>query len=156
MGQNVMRVTCFVCRRKWRRRGSSDEDEITYQVWLILELRLEKEISPDHDLSVDPALGVPDAEKLGERLKEAIAESVAGQVEELVWTTADDLSDEQVAGLIAGLPDAVKTLVEQSLDSLAGTAGVPAPMALLGADVTATRLLKPVLEPIETRCMPSR
>ena len=149
MSQNVMRVTCFVCRRKRRRRGSGDKDAGTYKVWLILELRLKKEVSPDREPSVDPALGADDAEKLGERLREAIAESVAGQVEEMVWTTADDLSDEQVTDFIAGLPDAVKTLVEQSLDSLAGAAGVPAPVALLGADVTAILLLKPVLEPIE-------
>jgi hypothetical protein len=88
--------------------------------------------------------------KSGERLKETVAEVLAGRLEGAVWKTIDDLSEDQIAGLLAGLPDVVKTLAEQPLDILGDAAGFPAPVVSLGADVTATLVLKPVLEPLQS------
>lgn len=149
MSQNMVIVTCYVCRRRKRRRSiPGDNAEVTYQVWLILELCPGEAVAAPEP-SVDLALGAAAAERLGELLRESVAEVVAGRVEGMVWRT-DDLSEDQVASFVAGLPDIVKTLAEKPLDSLAGLAGVPVRVALLSADVTATLLLKPVLEPIET------
>ncbi len=105
-------------------------------MWLIREVRLgEAPIPPEP--SVDPALGVDAAGEFGERLRETLAEVAAGRVEGKVWS-ADDLSEDQVAGLVAGLPDMVKSLAEKPLGGGAGMAGVPAPAASLSVDVMAT------------------
>ena len=44
----------------------------------------------------------------------------------------------------------VKTLGEKPLDILGDAAGFPAPVVSLGADVSATLLLKSALEPLES------
>ena len=67
----------------------------------------------------------------------------------MVWKIGDGLSDKEIADLVASLPDSVKTLVQEQLDGLAQVAGVPAPVASLGADVTANLVLSPVLRPVE-------
>jgi hypothetical protein len=61
----------------------------------------------------------------------------------------DDLSDDQIASLVANLPDLVKSLLAEPLRWIASAAGAPASAAAFGADVLATLLLKPVLEPLE-------
>ena len=86
----------------------------------------------------------------GERLKEALAESTADRIVEMVWKMDDSLSDGQIADLAASLPDSVKTLVQGQLNNLARPGrGFSSPVASFGADVTATLVLSPVLKPVE-------
>ena len=89
------------------------------------------------------------AENLRERLRQAVAESAAGPIEEMIWKIADDPSEEQVASLIADLPDAVKTQAWRLLEGPAGAAGVPAFAAVPASDIVTAVLLDPILEPVE-------
>ena len=90
------------------------------------------------------------AENLRERLRQAVAESAACLIEEMIWKIADDPSEaEQVASLIADLPDAVKTQAWRLLEGPAGAAGVPAFAAVPASDIVTAVLLDPILEPVE-------
>lgn len=95
------------------------------------------------------AQGAGTAEELGTRLRESVADVAAGRVEGMVWKVTDDLWEEQVADLIAELPDVVKAMAEKPPDFLGEAAGIPAPVAAFGTDVTVTFLLEPVLDPVE-------
>jgi hypothetical protein len=143
--QSVAIVTWYVCRRKRRDLPLAKEDEVTCQVWLILAVCPEG-AGTDSEPAVNHCPDVGTAHKAGERLKETVAEVLAGRLEGMVWKTTDDLSEDQVAGLLAGLPEMVKTLGEKPLD----IPGDPAPVVSLGADVSATLLLKSALEPLES------
>lgn len=147
VSQNVVIVTHHVCRRKRRSRVPGMKDEVTYEVWLIPVLCPQDEAAAALQPSVGPVLS---ADRLGERLRESMAEVAAGRVEGMIWKTADDLSEDQVADLVAGLPERMKALAEQPLDILGDAVGVPAPAVSLGADVTATLVLKPILKPVES------
>jgi hypothetical protein len=121
----------------------------TYQAWSVCELLLEEEPAAlSAHPSVSPAPSAGAAGELSKRVEEAVADVVAGRVVEMVWKTSD-LPEGQVAGLIADLPDAIRTLAVKPLESLADSAGAPAPMASVGADAAATLVLMPVLEPAE-------
>lgn len=149
MVRNVATVTWYVSRRKRRGLRPGKEDEVTYQVWLVLAVCPEVADTASEP-AVNHCLDVGTGHKAGERLKEAVAEVLAGRLEGVVWKTTDDLSEEQVAGLLAGLPDMVKTLALKPLDMLGDAAGLPALVVSLGADVTATLVLEPVLEPLQS------
>ena len=141
MSQNVAVVTWYPGRRK-RIRGPGDNDEFVYEVWCIGEWRPLSEI----DCS---AQQVGTADELGARLRASVAEVAAGRVEGMVWKVADDLSEEQAADLIAGLPDELEAIAGKPLDSLAKAAGIPAPVAGFGADVMVAFLGEPFLGPLE-------
>ena len=149
----MIQTTCYVCRREWRSRLTGRKGKVTYQVWLICQLRVvvvEASAAVSPELSVGHALSADSAKELGEHLKDALAQVTGDRVGEMIWRSADDLSEDQVAALIVGLPDTIKTLAAKLLEAPADAAGVPPVAASLGADVTATLLLKPVLEPIES------
>jgi hypothetical protein len=124
-------------------------NEVTYQVWLVLEVCPEGAFTAS-EATVNHCLDLGTAHKVGERLKETVAEVLAGRLEGVVWKTADDLSEDHVAGILAGLPDTVKTLAERPLDILGDAVRAPGPAVSFGADVAATAVLKPVLEPLQS------
>jgi hypothetical protein len=95
----------------------------------------------------DPGPGAADGKTFEEQLRDAVAESAADTVEQ-AFREIDDLSDGQVARLVANLPDLVKGLVAEPLGRIARAAGAPVPAAAFGTDVSGTLLLDPVLEPL--------
>jgi len=148
VSQIVVIVTLYVSRRK--RRGSllGEKEEITDQVWLVVEVRSADEACSCPETDRNPAPTATGGETFDEQLRDAVAESVADSVEQMFWESGD-LSDDQIASLVANLPDLVKSLVAEPLGRIASAAGAPVPAATFGADVSATLLLKPVLEPLE-------
>jgi len=146
MSQGARVVTCYVLRKP--HESISRGGKTIYQVWIVIEVLPVGEDALSEP-ETDPVLDADAAEKLSERLREAVAEVVAGRIEGVVWKT-DDGSEEQVADFVAGLRDVVKTLVQTPLASLAAGVGVPAPIARFSAEVSATLVLKPVLEPVES------
>jgi hypothetical protein len=148
VSQIVVIVTLYVSRRK--RRGSllGEKEEITDQVWLVVEVRSADEACSCPETDRNPAPTATGGETFDEQLRDAVAESVADSVEQMFWESGD-LSDDQIASLVANLPDLVKSLVAEPLGRIASAAGAPVPAAAFGADVSATLLLKPVLEPLE-------
>jgi len=147
--RTVAIVTRHACRRKRRGLRFGKEDEVTYQVWLVLVVCPERADTAS-EAAVNHCLDLGPAHKADEPLKETVAEVLAGRLEGIVWKTTDDLSEGQVAGLLAGLPDMMKTLAEKPLDILGDAAGLPAPAVSFGADVAVTVVLKPVLEPLQS------
>lgn len=127
---------------------SDRKDEDTYQVWLVVELCLAEGAWAVPGSVVGPVPGVG-AEGLRERLRQALAESVADPVEEMLWKIADGSSEEEVAGLIADLPDDVKTQARRLLEGPAAAAGVPALAAVPTSAIVTSVLLDPILEPVE-------
>ena len=148
MSRRPVIVTLYRRRRGWPASVSDRKDEDTYQVWLVLELRLTDVAGALPGSVVGPAPGV-DAEGLRERLRQAVAESAADPVEEMLWKIADGSSEEQVAGLIADLPDGVKTQARRLLERPAAAAGVPALTAVPTSAIVTSVLLDPILEPVE-------
>lgn len=148
MSQSARIVTYYLCRRK-RRYYVSGEADVTDELWLVVVIGPQQDADAVPKWVLNPVLDAGVAEDLGERLNEALAESMADRIAEMTWKIDDGLSDGQIADLVASLPDSVKTIVQEKLDGLAQVAGVPAPVALLGADVTATLVLSPVLKPVE-------
>jgi hypothetical protein len=148
MSQSARIVTYYVCRRK-RRYLVSGEADVTDELWLVAVIGPQQDADAVPQWILNSDLDTGAAQHVGERLNEALAESMADRIAEMTWKIDDGLSDGQVADLVASLPDRVKTIAQGKLDSLAQVAGVPAPVALLGADVTATLVLSPVLKPVE-------
>ena len=132
MSQRVL--TYYVCRHP--PGGNPDEeDEIAYEVWLVLDVCLgEDGASAVPKPVLDLGRGADAAENLRQRLSEA----GTGMV---IWKSAGDLAGEEVARLIADLPGIMNALAGKP-------AGVPASAAVFGAAVPAT-LLFPLLEPVE-------
>jgi hypothetical protein len=87
--------------------------------------------------------------ELRDRLKDAWAETLAGDIEETAWKIDGPSDGQQTADLVASLPDRAKALVQGQLADLARDMSIPAPVASLGAGVTATLVLSPVLKPAE-------
>jgi hypothetical protein len=148
VSQIVVVVTLHVSRRKRRGSFPGEKGEITDQVWLVIEMRPADEACSCPEAELNPALSATGSETFDEQLREAVAEGLADRVEQGFWEI-DDLSKDQLASLVANLPDLVKSLAAEPLARLASAAGAPAPAAAFGADVSATLLLKPVLEPVE-------
>ena len=146
MSQIVVNVTLYLSRRKRRGSFPGEKGEITDQVWLVIEVRPADEACAGSE--VNPAQLATGGETFDEQLREAVAESLADRVEEEFWEI-DDFSPDQLASLVANLPDLVKSLAAEPLRTLASAVGVSAPAAAFGADVSATMLLKPLLEPLE-------
>lgn len=143
MSQRTRTLT-FVYRRKRRGRGLRKNKDM-YQVWVLTEVITEEEAR----YLPESALKRGTIESLCEHLKEALAKSMADRVQQMVWKSADNLSEQQAADLIANLPDMAKMPVETLTDKLATAARVPAPVAELGSDTIATFVMRPVLEPAE-------
>jgi hypothetical protein len=148
MSQPVRMVTCYLCRRK-RRGTDPDRDEIFYQVWLHVEAHTAGEAAPLAEPVLDTALNHSSAELLREQLIEDLSEGLADSLEDSVWKTVDDLSGQQFADFIANLPDSMKAVLGDPVESMATSAGVALPVARLGGDVAATLVLRPILEPVE-------
>lgn len=148
MSQIVVNVKLYVSRRKRRGSFPGEKGEITDQVWLIIEVCPADEACSCAGSELNPAHLATGGETFDEQLREAVAESLADRVEEELWEI-DDFSHDQLANLVANLPDLVKSLAAEPLTTLASAAGAPAPAAAFGADVSATLLLKPLLEPLE-------
>lgn len=149
MVRNVAVLTWYVCRRKRCDLRPGEEDGLSYRVWLVLVVCPERADTASEAVLND-CLDLDTADEAVERLKEAVAEVLAGRLEGAVWKTADDLSADQVAGLLAGLPDMIKTIAEKPLGILGGAAGLSAPVVSFGADIAATLVLKPTLEPLQS------
>jgi hypothetical protein len=146
--QIVVSVTLHVSRRKRRGSFPGEKGEITDQVWLVVEMRPADEACSCSEAELNPARSATGSGTFDEQLREAVAVSLADCVEQEFWEI-DDLSNDQLASLVANLPDLVKSLAAEPLARLASAAGAPAPAAAFGADVSAALLLKPVLEPLE-------
>jgi len=146
MSQNVVMVTCYLGRRK---RGSSagHDGEYTYEVWVVAEVRSEAAVATERP--GDHPIDASSAERLGEQLREAVADVEASHVEGLIWKS-DDIPEGQLDGFIAGLPDRLQTLADKQLGALARTAGMPAPAAPISGEVAGAMLLKPALKPVKS------
>ena len=143
MSQNVVIVTYYPGRRK--RVPSAD---YTGEMWVVAEVWPAADAPVPSQRSVDWPLDAAYAGELGEQLRKAVADVLAGRVEGLVWK-ADDLSEDQLAGFIAGLPDRLQTLADQPLDALGRGLGMPTLAASLTSAVAGTMLFEPVREPVE-------
>jgi hypothetical protein len=148
VSRHAVIVTLYRRRRRRPASVSDRRDEDTYQVWLFLDLSLAEGAGAVPGSVVGPVPGA-DAEGLRERLWQAVAESVADPVEEMLWKIADGSSQEQVSGLIADLPDSVKTQARRLLEGPAAAAGVPALAAVPTSAIVTSVLLDPILEPVE-------
>jgi hypothetical protein len=147
-GECMYEVTYYLGRRERDTAGDGD-GEYTYEIWVVAELQpAEAAPAPPLQPSVDRELSPESASILGKDLKAAIDEAAAGRVEGMVWKI-DDLSEGPAADLI-DLPDRLQALAVKPLDDLAGTAGLPAPVASFSSDVAGTMLLKPIMEPVES------
>jgi hypothetical protein len=136
----------------WRRQPDPRrEHEWLYQVWVMTEMRPAglEEVEAVSILQATRFTAGP--ERLGKCLREASAETAADYVEGAVWRvwqTSDDLSLVQAINFFAGVSDSLHEVVQSALENLADGVGVPAPVNLVGADVFATLLTKPIAEPI--------
>jgi hypothetical protein len=153
MGQQVRPVTCYVLFQRRRRRALIEDettyDETTYEVWLFFVVRAEQDEATVPPSLLNPPLSANAAETVGEEVKKAFNETTADQLVGLVWKSDDDLSPDQIAALIADLPDRMRTLAGQPINDLVRAAGAPALVAANVAGTAATFALSPVLDPLE-------
>lgn len=148
MRQIAVIVTLYVSRRKRCGCVPGEKGEITDQVWLVVEVRCVGEACTCPEADLAPVPGSTEAKTFDEQLRDAVAENAADSFEQRVWDI-DDLSGDQLASFAANFPDLVKSMVSEPLGRIAGEVGMPVAGAAFGADVSATLLLKPVLEPLE-------
>jgi hypothetical protein len=143
-------VTCYVCRRErppgWPRRRK----KVTYQVWLVRRRRIVTAVPPVPAFTASRDLRQAEATEHGSALTDALADVAGSRAVEAIWHSADDLSEGQVAAFVAGLPDTIQSLTAALIATPLDAAGMAPVVASLGADLTSTLLLSPVLEPLET------
>jgi len=148
MSQHVIVVTYVY----WRRRPDPvREKEWLYQAWILTETRLAGLEEVDAESVLQATRATDDAERLCEWLREASVETAADYIEGViwrVWQTSDHLSLVQAIDFFAKMSDSLHDAVQGSLENLANDAAVPAPVSLVGADVFATLLTKPITEPL--------
>jgi hypothetical protein len=147
----IVIVTCYVCRRKSSRRSGHDS-QTTYQLWIVIEVRPATPEITDPDLVLQRIRNADATRGLNARLREAAAETAADHVNRAiwgVWKTSDNLSLAQAIDFLGGASDDLHRVIQDSLTQLNRVADVPAPVSLVGADVAATLLTKPIAQPID-------
>lgn len=146
MSQRAQITMCCVCRKR-HPYVLSDTDGAD-ELWLFAVTGpLGTDVIPQRLL--DGARDASAIAELRDRLKDAWAETLAGDIEETVWKIDGPSDERQMTSLVASLPDSATTLVQDQLAGLARDTSIPAPVASLGAGVTATLVLSPVLKPAE-------
>ena len=70
-----------------------------------------------------------------ERLTKSVADVAADRVEGLIWKSAD-LPGQQALNLVADLPNIVREVAAKPLEGVPEAAGVPAPVAVFGSQVS--------------------
>jgi hypothetical protein len=136
----------------WRKCRLVRENEWEYQLYVITETRPAQSEEANSESALQTTLKKNGAERLNEWLKEASAKTAANYVEGAIWSgwqTSDNLSFEQAINFLTGVSDNLYQVVEDSLESLADATALPAPVNIVGSNVVATMLIKPIAGPIE-------
>jgi hypothetical protein len=148
----MVTLTCTTTRWKKLYSVSPPEDEyeyeFEYQVWLLVQ-----EVGPgDRPKAAPTQAQAADTdgsnEAMQERFQDAMADVLAGRIEGTVWRIAG-LGPAEATNVLTGIPDAISEPLQEQLEKALVGAGIPVSAAGLGADMAATFLLQPILEPLE-------
>jgi hypothetical protein len=145
--QQTVFVTCYVCRRKRRRRPWAGQDG--YELLFFSEVRGDETAagSPTAAGHWAPAAAVRVAGQIraGERV--SVADILGGQAAGVIMTSVCR-SENDAAGIVTGLPGIVQAQAAKLLAPQAARADIPLPAASIGADVVAAQLLGPAFRPV--------